>query len=220
MRHIITFSGLDGAGKSTQIDLLRKYFEARNKSVMVFWSRGGYTPGFIFLKTILRILAFNRLPEAGNSERRDKVIANKYIQRLWLSLALIDLIFYYCLYLRIQSFVCRKIVVCDRFVHDTLIDFKLNFSSFTIEEWKLWKLLKFLAVRPTKQFVALISVEESQKRSTIKGEPFPDSYETLEKRLEHYVECLKTSDAVYINGLENKLDIHNYILEELMVTKA
>ena len=55
---MIAFSGLDGAGKSTQIDLLRKKFLNERKSVFVFWSRGGYTPGMLFFKKSRRLGAF------------------------------------------------------------------------------------------------------------------------------------------------------------------
>jgi len=92
MSSFIVFSGLDGAGKSTQIELLKKYFEQNQKPVLVFWSRGGYTPGFVLLKNILRIVSGKRLPKSGHSEERDKAIANPNIQRVWLSIAILDLI--------------------------------------------------------------------------------------------------------------------------------
>jgi len=52
MAKIIFFSGLDGAGKSTQIDILKNHYLNQNKKVYYFWSRGGYTPGFQRLKNI------------------------------------------------------------------------------------------------------------------------------------------------------------------------
>ena len=215
MSNFIVFSGLDGSGKSTQIELLKDYYKDMKKPVLVFWSRGGYTPGFIFFKSFLRFIAGNKLPKSGNSEKRDKAIANTNIQRLWLNIAMLDLIFYYSIYLRIQSFFLGKIVICDRYIYDTYIDFKLNFPNQEIERWILWKILNILSLKPSKHYIALISVKESQKRSKQKGEPFPDTAETLVNRLLYYEKYIKLSNGIYINGLEKKLEIHNRIVRDI-----
>ena len=41
---LITFSGLDSAGKSTQIDKVINYLNLKKQKVRLVWSRGGYTP--------------------------------------------------------------------------------------------------------------------------------------------------------------------------------
>ena len=215
MSKFIAFSGLDGAGKSTQIDLLKQYFISKNQSVLVFWSRGGYTPGFSLLKKCLRLIAGKKLPKAGNSKQRDKVISNPKIQRVWLNIALLDLIFYYSVYLRFQKVFLRKTIICDRYIYDTYIDFKLAFSNQDFERFFLWKTLNKIALKPSKHYVALITVEESQRRSTIKGEPFPDTEETLKNRLSFYQEYLKSPNSIYIDGLCDRLDIHDRIINEV-----
>ena len=73
MAKIIFFSGLDGAGKSTQIDILKNHYLNQNKKVYYFWSRGGYTPGFQRLKNILRRSLKNKLPKSGKSPQREKI---------------------------------------------------------------------------------------------------------------------------------------------------
>lgn len=216
MNKFIAFSGLDGAGKSTQIDLLEKYFISKKRPVLVFWSRGGYTPGFSLLKKCLRLMAGKKLPKSGNSEERDKAISNSKIQRIWLNVALLDLIYYYSIYLRIQKVFLRKNIICDRYIYDTYIDFKLTFPNQNFERFFLWKILNRFALKPSKHYVALISVEESQKRSIQKGEPFPDTEETLKNRLSFYQRYLKSPKCIFINGLDDKLDIHNRIINEVV----
>ena len=49
---IIVFSGVDCAGKSTQIELLKKEFLGQGIESQSLWSRGGYTPGFELLKKL------------------------------------------------------------------------------------------------------------------------------------------------------------------------
>ena len=53
---IIVFSGLDGAGKSTQIEILRKKLMHGGSSSKILWARGGYTPCFELVKTIKKNL--------------------------------------------------------------------------------------------------------------------------------------------------------------------
>ena len=50
---MIAFSGIDGAGKSTQIGLLKVHLVDNGFNVLVFWSRGGYSPGMMFLKKLM-----------------------------------------------------------------------------------------------------------------------------------------------------------------------
>ena len=48
---MIAFSGLDGAGKSPQIDLLTSVYKTNNKKSIMFWCRGGYSPGMLYSKS-------------------------------------------------------------------------------------------------------------------------------------------------------------------------
>ena len=47
---LISFSGVDGAGKSTQISLIANLLSNNNIPFTYLWARGGYTPGFETLK--------------------------------------------------------------------------------------------------------------------------------------------------------------------------
>jgi len=42
---LIAFSGIDGAGKSTQLEFLQNYFAGMQRKAVYLWTRGGYTPG-------------------------------------------------------------------------------------------------------------------------------------------------------------------------------
>lgn len=204
---LLAFSGLDCSGKSTQIDLLKDYFIKNNKKQLVFWSRGGYTPGFQKLKYILRRISGKKLQTPGFSLQREKALSKPFIRRIWLTIAMLDLIYYYAFYLRLKKLLNYNII-CDRYLMDTNIDFKLTYPQDETEKWFLWKLLKIVAPRPDYHFVLTISVEESQKRSKLKNEPFPDSPEVLNYRLNkyldycvnnknvHHIECNKSIEAV------------------------
>lgn len=193
---LYVFSGLDCSGKSTQINLLRDYCTKNNKKCFVFWSRGGYTPAFQKLKDLLRRFSQKRLPHPGFSSQREKALSNPFIRRVWLTIAILDLIYYYAFYLRLKKLLNYNII-CDRYLMDTNIDFKLTYPHDDTDKWFLWKLLKIVALRPNYHFVLTISVEESQKRSKLKNEPFPDSPEVLNYRLHKYVDYCKNHKNVY-----------------------
>jgi thymidylate kinase len=182
---IVTFSGIDGSGKTTQINFLKTIEENNDKSVYLIWSRGGYTANFEFIKKIVRFLIGRKIPKSGQSPSREKIISNPFISRLWLTFAIIDLIFLYGIYIRFQEML-GKVVICDRFLGDTYVDFTLNFYQIDFEKMWIWRFLLLISPKPDLSFLFLISVEESIKRSKLKNEPFPDSKESLESRLKIY----------------------------------
>jgi len=213
---MIAFSGLDGAGKSTQIDLLAKIYSNNKYKSLVFWSRGGYTPGMKFLKNTLKVSKKTSKKENINRQAlRKKSFSNSIVRKIWLSLAILDLIFFYVIYIRLKEFFGTK-VICDRYIYDTLLDFELNFSQENVEKWLLWRLLLLLSVKPKRHFVITIPVIESLRRSKLKNEPFPDSREILKSRLdsyEHFV--LLEANVIHLDGSKTIESIHSEILKEI-----
>ena len=102
---MIAFSGIDGAGKSTQIKLLKNKLEKNGKKVTLFWGRGGYTPGMELIKRVLRNNNSSAIPlKRGHSDERDRAFSKKWVKKMWLSLSILDLIFFYGIYVRIKEF--------------------------------------------------------------------------------------------------------------------
>ena len=217
MNKKVFFSGLDCSGKSTQIVILKEKLEKENRKVLVFWSRGGYTPGFQKLKDILRMFSGKKLPAAGHSPKREKALSNPVVKRIWLIIAMIDLFYYYVIYLKVKYLLGYNII-CDRHMLDTNIDFKLAYPESNTEKWILWKLIKFFAMKPHYHFVSTIPVKESVNRSKNKFEPFPDSPETLEKRLALYNSEIKNNQKlVFIDGMRDLNEIKK-IINDLFVS--
>ena len=204
---LIAFSGTDGAGKSTQIELLSATFINRDKAVKRLWARGGYTPGFEALKKLLRIILKKKVPRSGHSSIRTQSFRNPLVAKLWLWLAILDLIFFWCLYARTLSFSGRY-VIFDRYVDDTRIDFNLNFPNVNIEKLFLWRLLELLAPSPDVSFLLWVPVDVSLLRSAQKSEPFPDDEETLLYRLDSYLDEEKFSSEKYMK-LDGTLPIND-----------
>ena len=135
---LITFSGIDGAGKSTQIVILKKNLAHQGIKVKHIWARGGYTKGFETLKKIIRLIFRNKLPESGISEKRIKIIAKPWIAKLWIRIAILDLILLWCVYVRVFK-IMGFYILCDRYIEDTALDFKKNFSLIDVNKMFLSK---------------------------------------------------------------------------------
>jgi len=170
---LITFSGLDGAGKSTLIEWLRDTLERQNHAVAVF-HMNDHVGAYAYLRA-LRDRWFGGPPEAPGAgaepatrtaprslrERvwrlRSAIVWNKPLRRL---LYLFDLVVFWCYRLHIEA-AQRRILIMDRYFYDTLVD---------VSDGRHWFWIRLLArITPTPQVPVLldISPEESYSR---KGE--------------------------------------------------
>ncbi len=126
--------------------------------------------------------------DSNYAAKREGMISRPAIAKVWLIAAMLDMVLLYAIYLRFLNWMGR-VVICDRYVADTRIDFCRNFpKQFSTRLW-LWRLLVATAPRPDTHFLLYVPVEVSQARSREKNEPFPDSPETLEYRLNEYLKA-------------------------------
>ena len=200
---LITFSGTDGSGKSTQISILKKKLESEGYNCLIYWARGGYTKNFENLKKTIRLIFRRKNLKPGKSEFRKRILENSFFAGIWLNLAILDLCILWIVILRIKLW-SGNIIICDRFYDDTKLDFKINFPFFDLDKIFLWRILSLLRCRPKVSFLLYVSPEVTMKRSKLKNEPFPDDFETLELRLDNYLNSQEFKDEEYIKIESNK----------------
>lgn len=186
---LITFSGLDGAGKSTLIDWLRATLESENRPVTVF-----HMNDHIGLHAYIRqirdvVLGRNGKGEPTSSngwedpssvrasaapltlERvirrlRYRVVWNKTLRRL---IYPVDLVLFLIYRLYVEK-LNNHVLIMDRYFYDTLVD-------VSTRRTQLWtRLLERMTPRPTVPVLLDITPEESFAR---KGEY---SVEYLQRR--------------------------------------
>ena len=210
-KNFLSISGIDGSGKSTQFELLKEHYESLGFKVFYLWTRGGSTPGINSLKSFLRLIVGKKLPASGHSKKRDEMFKNEIIQYLWITAAIFDLIRIYAFSIR-WRLVKGYIVICDRYILDTLIDFKLMFPNVKFENWFLWKLLVKLSPIPFKEVLLMIPIKVSEDRCKQKFDPFPDSPEIRIKRYNFYKDFSKKGHFDLVDAQKSE----KQVLEEII----
>ena len=196
---IVTFSGIDGSGKSTQVERLRQHVHDNGGTDTHLWTRVGYTGGFSALKAVARRLLGRRVPVQGDVAARERAMKRGWVRRAWLTLALLDLLWTFAVRVRVARRRGR-VVVCDRYLWDSLIDLKLNLGQDRMERTLGWKIVRLLTPAPDLALLFTVPVGESVRRSDQKGEPFRDSPEVLEERGRMYLELSDVANWRVLDG--------------------
>lgn len=172
---LITFSGLDGAGKSTLIDWLRARLEARGHPVVVF-HMNDHIGLYAYLRTARNVVLHPpieahpaEMPRAatGGGRRgrlrpvlrrvRNAIVWNKPLRR-WIYL--LDLAVFQC-YRLVVEHVRGQVLIMDRYFYDTLVDVSDG------RRWFWVRLLERITPTPAVPVFLDIGPEESYRR---KGE--------------------------------------------------
>lgn len=209
--NVVAFSGIDGCGKSTQIELLEQHFIRENIRYKVIWARPGSTPFVLLLKAIARFF-FRSLPKAGRSEKREELMKNSSMGRLWFYLTFLELVYIYKIKSRIIASFNYK-VVFDRHTLDSVIDYQILLERNLFGKWIVDR---FLGGDKNCMKICLdISLDESFKRCNKKWEPFPDTEEEKVIRDSMYREHLPSYGYVMLDGTRNSQDLHKNIISLL-----
>lgn len=125
---IVTFSGIDGAGKTTQIEALRDHLRDRGFAVKIytFWDDVVALPGF---RERMSLSVFKGDRGAGTPEkpiaRRDKNVASWYVVAFRLVLYLLDVCSLATVVSRVSA-AEADIVIFDRYIYDELANLPLK----------------------------------------------------------------------------------------------
>ncbi|MGE0328477.1 MAG: hypothetical protein AB7S68_39550, partial [Polyangiaceae bacterium] len=92
---LVSFSGVDCAGKSTQIGLLKANLERGRVPHSVFWYRPGYSKELDALRRTIRRLRPGAIPAPKDNQARDAAFAKPGVTGAWVAVALADLLLQY-----------------------------------------------------------------------------------------------------------------------------
>src|ERR1700722_17208719 len=125
---VVSFSGIDGAGKSTQIEALQAHLQEMGfrSTLYTFWDKVVVVPG---LREHVSFKAFQGDKGVGSPDRpisrRDKNVTSWYITAARLFLYLLDA---YSLRVAVSgsSFNGADFIIFDRYIYDELVNLPLN----------------------------------------------------------------------------------------------
>jgi len=131
---LISFSGVDGSGKTTHAQLLKNCFDICGIRSVYVWSRVGSSSVLKlfsnFVKYILRLVKKDKFgqPIATSLDNKAhiKLLKNPFFRFIYLSILLTEMACQYFLRIKLPL-MFKKVVICDRYVFDTLAEIYCRF---------------------------------------------------------------------------------------------
>ncbi len=212
---IISLSGVDCAGKTTQLERLMSHLEGARRRPIALWYRPGYSEELNALRAAIRKIRPQAIPRVDTDRKRhQRAFASPRVRRTWLAAALIDSAMHYALKLRALSLAGRT-VVCDRYLDDAMMDMAFKFPE--LEPWSKAALNAVATVSPKPQpaFLVTLPHDEMLRRMQDKDEPFPDPPDIRDRRFERYQALAATGRYVVLDGTQPRDAIHQQIVASL-----
>lgn len=209
---IISFSGIDSAGKTTQIDKLTTYFDAHKVKYIKKWSKARGTPGVEFLKSLVRKEDVEQQSDDERVAARKEVYKSPRKQKILYMLSLLDLCWYWGVYFRWLN-LTHKYLICDRYLWDTYVEMKFDFYSIDIDHSLLWKMVKLFAAKPKVSFVFIIPAELSLERDLQKGADGTENIERKKLKISLYMKLVDQKRWTNVmEGTKSREDLHLEVL--------
>lgn len=209
--NLIAIIGPDGTGKTTQVNLLIDYFKSKGIECKSEWLRFHHffslpLLGFARIIGLSEIKIFIDGDTIGyHYFKKSKLISSTYPYFM-----LMDTLFFYFFRIYLPIKIQNNVIVCDRFVYDTLIDIALSVGDLQNFNKPYYKL--FLKLIPKNSIIFVLIAKESEIISR-RSDLYKDSF--LMEKIFLYNEIAKRFNLRLVNASENILVIHEKLIASL-----
>lgn len=220
MGTLITFSGVDCSGKSTQLGLLEERLRAAGKGVRTLWFRPGYSKELDGMRAAVRRLRPGLLPRAtGPSDKaRQAVFTRPSVRNAWVVMALVDAWVQYALKLRVWG-QGEDVILCDRYLWDAELDLQLRFPELKPWIQRAFQPLRALSPKPDLSLLLVLPLAEAERRMASKDEPFPDPQDTRHLRYHRYLSLASGGDFHVVDAAHGRDEVAADIWEALCASQ-
>ena len=209
---IISLSGVDGSGKTTQIDLLVEALHEAGYETSVVWFRAGYSELMDWLRAAIRRRKPNLVPTTAVPQARQKAFSRPHVRLAWIGMALTDILLNLAGRIRLLE-AQGKVVICDRYLFDSMLDLEFRFGEFAKIRGLVEQGLMFIVPRPDVSILLMVPREVMHQRLAVKEEPFPDPPELRDRRYDRYEEWGRSDHVVVIDGDRPIAQVHEDIMD-------
>lgn len=161
---VIVFSGIDGCGKTALAGCLHKRLQQQGIYPRMVWMRyNHYSTRFVFL--IARLFGFTHY-EYDNGKRivgYHEFYRSKLMTWLFILTSIIDTLLSSIVNIYFYMYICRKTIICDRWIPDILIDIKIDTNIKDFDKSIVAKV--FIAMMPNNTNIFLVVRDIEKIRS-------------------------------------------------------
>ncbi len=150
---IVSLSGMDGCGKTTIINTLRRELSKRGIESRYVWLR--YNHYFTrALLTVCRITGLTKYERIGGVRiGYHEFYRSKIVSHLFILLTLLDTLLATLVTVYIPAAVSRRVIICDRWVADILVDLEIDTRIPFDANWAYRKALIAMVPKRAKCFL-------------------------------------------------------------------
>jgi len=214
---LITFSGVDGCGKTSQAQALQSAFETCLIRANHVWSRGGSSS---WLGVLSKWSKGHSAPESDHATQptADKVQARQgrfrspWLRWGWSWLTALELLWHHCWHVTLPLRLGR-VVICDRYVYDAFADWAAYFGEPQVEHRLAARVLRWLCPRPHVAYWLDTPANVVQSRS---ADGLPTSF--LDSQSAAYGRFAAKYGLRRMDGPSDKEDISDHIVYEALTS--
>ena len=218
-RMLISISGVDGSGKTSQSRLLAKAFRQCDIRTKYVWSRCGCSSfGQVFIrsgKALFDLLKFDKGMKSL-SHQNDGItlghhhLENRCIRLFWTFIIFVEMALIYNLKVRIPL-LFGKVVICDRYLLDALVEIGISAREKSSHDGFCGTLLRLLSPSPNISFLMDLSPGVVLER---KSEEFSEA--DLNKQTLFYQELARRFDVILVDGERPSVEVSEDIISKVL----